>query len=212
MEVTSVPIPADGKILALGAPRHFARGAVLFSEGDKAAGFYRIRKGEVRITKLDELGRELEVTRVGPGDFLGEAVAFAGGRFPFFAQAIGPTDAAYFEIEAVFRRVDRDPRTARFFIDLLARKCVVLSARIESLGLRTVRQRLVRFLLEDGSGAANRVVTLKIRKGELARQLGTVGETLSRTLRQMRDEGLIEVKGGDIRIVDPARLREELVP
>jgi CRP/FNR family transcriptional regulator len=202
--------PTDAKILALGTPRHFARGSVLFSERDKAAGFFFIRRGEVRITKLDEHGRELEVTRLGPGDFLGEAVAFVGGRFPFFAQAIGETDIAYFEIEAVLRAVDRDPGTARFFLDLLARKCVVLSARIESLGLRTVRQRLVRYLLENCAGSAPCIVSLKIRKGELARQLGTVGETLSRNLRQIQDEGLIEVRGGDIHLKDPARLRGEL--
>ena len=202
----------DAKILALGTPRHFTRSSVLFSEGDQAAGFFFIRKGQVRITKLDEHGRELEVTRVGPGDFLGEAVAFVGGRYPFIAQAIGETDVAYFDIEAVLRRVDRDPKTARFFLDLLARKCVVLSARIESLGLRTVRQRIVRYLLENGSEVAPCVITLKIRKGELARQLGTVGETLSRNLRQMQAEGLIEVKGRDIHIKDPARLRGELAP
>ena len=202
----------DAKILALGTPRHFTHGSFLFSEGDKAAGFFFILKGQVRISKLDEHGRELEVTRVGPGDFLGEAVAFVGGRYPFFAQAIGETDVAYFDIEAVLRRVDRDPKTARFFLDLLARKCVLLSARIESLSLRTVRQRIVRYLLENGAEAAPCIITLKIRKGELARQLGTVGETLSRNLRQMQAEDLIEVRGGDIHLKDPARLRGELAP
>ena len=200
------------KILDLGMLRNFARDSVLFSEGDKAAGFFFIQKGEVRITKLDEQGRELEVTRLGPGDFLGEAVAFVGGRFPFFAQTIKETEIAYFEIKAVLRAVDRDPRTARFFLDLLARKCVVLSERVESLGLRTVRQRLVRYLLENCAEPSPCVVSLKIRKGELAHRLGTVSETLSRNLRQIQEEGLIEVRGRDIHIKDQARLRGELAP
>jgi len=199
-------------IASLGKARTFPRQTVLFQEGEKAAAFYLVRKGTVRVYKMDPQGRELEVARLGPGEFLGEAVAFIGGAYPFFAQSVGEVDALRFEASAVLREVDRNPQAARSFLDLLARKCVLLSARVESLGLQTVRQRLARHLLAGCSGAGRCVVSLKVKKGDLARQLGTVSETLSRTLRQFRDEGLIEVRGPDILIKDCPRLRRETEP
>ena len=200
----------DAAILALGRARAFPRQTVVFQDGDPAASFYYVRKGSVRITTMDGQGRELEVARLGPGDFLGEAVSFVGGTYPFYAQSVTEVEAVQFEADAVLRAVDRDPRAARFFIDLLARKCVLLSARVESLGLQSVRQRLIRYLLANCSGTARCVVRLRVKKGDLARQIGTVSETLSRTFRQVQDEGLIEVRGADIVIKDCPGLRREL--
>lgn len=131
----------------LGKRKRYARGSSLFQAEEKAAGFYYIETGEIRVFKMDEQGRELEVARLGPGDFLGEAIAFVSGRFPFYAQASKDSSVYYFEARAVFRRIDSDPAIAGFFIGLLAQKCVVLSSRVESHGLRTVRQRLIQYLV-----------------------------------------------------------------
>jgi CRP/FNR family transcriptional regulator len=85
-----------------------------------------------------------------------------------------------------------------------------LSDKIESLGLRTVRQRLIRYLLSRCSGDRECLVDLEVKKGELAKILGTISETLSRNLRHMHEKGLIEVEGNRVRIKDCPALREEL--
>jgi len=103
--------------------------------------------------------------------------------------------------------MSRDPAAARFFVELLARKCLVLNERIEALGLRTVRQRIVQYLLSRCSGRGACVVELAVKNTDLARLLGTVPETLSRNLRRMQEEGLIEVKGRKIRVLDCSKLR-----
>ena len=197
-------------INGLGRLKRYARDSFLFQAEEKAAGFYYIETGEIRVFKMDEQGRELEVARLGPGEFLGEAIAFVSGRFPFYAQAVKDSDVRYFEIQEVFRRIESDASMARFFIDLLARKCVVLSSRVESLGLRTIRQRLIQYLLAHCYGSGHCLVELKIKKGDLAKLLGTISETLSRSLKQMQEEGLIEVDGRKIHIRDCQKLREEL--
>ena len=194
----------------LGKPKRYTQGSFLFQAEENAAGFYYVETGEIRVFKMDEQGRELEVARLGPGDFLGEAIAFVSGRFPFYAQAAQDSSVYYFEAQALFRRIESDPAIARFFIGLLAQKCVVLSSRVESLGLRTVRQRLIQYLLANCYGPGPCLVELKIRKGELAKRLGTISETLSRVLKQMQKEGLIEVDGRKIHIRDCQKIREEL--
>jgi CRP-like cAMP-binding protein len=192
---------------SLGASKKYAKGAFLFGAGKKAEGFYFVVTGEVRAFTMDEQGREVEVVRLGPGDFLGEAVALAGESFPLYAQAVRDSRVLYFDRRRVLAGLAADPAAARYFIELLARKCIVLNERIEALGLRTVRQRLAQYLLARGAGGPDGWIELPVAKTELARLLGTVPETLSRNLKQMQEEGLIEVRGLRIRIKNGARLR-----
>jgi CRP/FNR family transcriptional regulator len=198
------------EILSLGAIKRYPARAVLFHAGDVAKGFFYIESGAVRVYKADEQGRELDVARIEPGDFLGEAVAFAGGRYPFFAEAVRDSEARFFDRAEVWRGIERSPATARFFVGLLADKCLLLSGRVESLAMMTVRQRLAQYLVQNCSGGCAGVVELSVTKGELARLLGTVGETLSRALKQMQEDGLIAVRGRSIRIPDCALLRGEI--
>ena len=183
----------------------------MFSAQDEADGFYYVERGDIRVYKMDEQGREMEVVRLGPGGFLGEAIVFVSPSFPVYAQAMAHSDALFFDKKKVIRKMEADPRIAKFFVDLLARKCVVLSDRIESLGLRTVRQRLIRYLLSRCSGEKKCVVELRTKKGELAKTLGTISETLSRNLKQMQEEGLIQVEGNRISIKNCPALREEIL-
>jgi len=199
------------KLEDLGRLKQFLQGEMLFHAEDKADGFYYVRSGEIRVYKMDEQGKEVEVVRLGPGEFLGEAIVFVSSVFPAFAQAIKDASVLFFEKSAVTKEMEIDPEISRFFVDLLARKCVVLSTKIESLGLRTVRQRLIQYLLSNCSGDQRCRVDLKIKKGELAKILGTISETLSRNLKQMQEEGLIEVKRKSIFIKDCPALRSELM-
>lgn len=204
------PVIPDG-LRKLGYLEQFQKGETLFSAQDDANGFYYIERGEIRVYKMDEQGREMEVVRLGPGDFLGEAIVFVSAVFPVFAQAVADSGVLFFDKRQINRMMAKDPHIAKYFVDLLARKCVVLSNRIESLGLRTVRQRLIRYLLARCSGEQRCLVELNIKKGELAKTLGTISETLSRNLKQMQEEGLIAVEGNRISIKNCPALREELL-
>ncbi len=194
----------------LGEKKRYARGEFLFGAGDSIRGFFHVASGEVRVFRMDEQGREVEVARLGRGDFLAEAVTFAAKVYPAFAQAVRDAECLFFHKDKVMSRMAKDPRVAKAFLGLLAHKCLVLNNRIESLGLLTVRQRLARFLLSRCSGSMQCAVDLSMKKGELARALGTASETLSRTLRQMSREGLIEVRGRAVTIKDCSSLRAEL--
>lgn len=200
----------EDSIKLLGKPKRYQKGEVLFSAQEKADGFYYVESGEIRVFKMDENGREIEVVRLEPGDFLGEAMVFVSSRFPFFAQAVKDSQVLFFDKNDILRRMDRDPLVAKFFVRLLAEKCVVLSQKVESLGLQTVRQRLIHYLLSNCSGERRCVIELTVKKVELAKILGTISETLSRNLKQMQEEGLIEVSGNRIRVLDCWRMRSEV--
>ncbi len=204
----SMDIPALLK--NLGYLKKLKKGEILFTPNQAAAGFYYVLSGEIRVYKMDEQGREVEVVRVGPGGFLGEAIVFALPMFTAFAQAVKDSQGLFFDKKEIDKEIEANPGLAKFFITLMAHKCVVLSNRIESLELRTVRQRLIQYLLTRCSGDNRCLVELKIKKTELAKILGTISETLSRNLKQMQDEGLIEVRGNKILVKNCPSLRNEL--
>ena len=207
----NLAIAIPNSLKKLGQLKRFQKGEMLFSAQDEANGFYYVESGEIRVYKMDELGKEAEVVRLGPGGFLGEAIVFVSSFFPVFAQAVTNADVLFFAKKKINLEMAKDPGLAMYFVDLLARKCVVLSNRIESLGLRTVRQRLIRYLLSECSEERRCLVELKVKKGELAKILGTISETLSRNLKQMQEEGLIEVEGNKVKIKNCPALREELI-
>lgn len=194
----------------LGQEQNHAAGQYLFHAHDPALGLYYVRSGEIRVYKMDEQGKEIEIVRLGVGDFLGEAILFVSDVFPVYAQAVKESQVVFMEKTRLFSRLDRDPALARFFAELLARKCVVLNRRIEALGLQTVRQRLIQYLLARCRGQQECFVQLDIKKSELAKLLGTISETLSRNLKQLQDQSLIEVKGNTIQLKDCSRLHREL--
>ncbi|MGD2294912.1 MAG: Crp/Fnr family transcriptional regulator [Candidatus Aminicenantes bacterium] len=194
----------------LGSDQTFQKDEFLFHAEDKAQGFYYVKSGEVRVFRMDDLGKEVEVVRLGPGDFFGEAIVFASDRFPAFAQSVRDTEVLFFPKDVVLRYIDREPAVARFFISLLAKKCIVLNKRIETLELKTVRQRLAKFLLTLCQGKPSCEIDLKMKKIELARLTGTIPETLSRNLRKMQEDGIIEVRGHTVLVRDCARLKHEL--
>ena len=76
--------------------------------------------------------------------------------------------------------------------------------------MRTVRQRLIQYLISNCKGYGQCLIYLPIRKGELAKLLGTIGETLSRNLKQLQEEGLISVRGNFIQVHDCSRLKKEM--
>jgi len=204
-----VAIP-DG-LKKLGQLMRFQKGKMLFSAQEAADGFYYVKSGEIRVYKMDEQGREAEVVRLSQGGFLGEAIVFASSIYPVFAQAVMDSEVLFFAKRKIHQEMKKNPSIALYFVNLLARKCVVLSDKIESLGLRTVRQRLIQYLLSHCSGEQRCLVELKIKKGELAKMLGTISETLSRNLKQLQEEGLIEVEGNKVTIKNCPALREELL-
>jgi len=200
----------DKRIAALGTKGSYKKDAFLFLAEEDARGFYYVINGEVRIFRMDDSGREVEIVRLRPGDFFGEAIAIVSGKFPAFARAATDTEVLFFERPAVLRSIQSDPAIAEFFLVLLANKCILLNERIETLNLRTVRQRLAQYLLAHCNAERSCAIDLTIKKSELAKQLATISETLSRTFRRMERDGLIEVRGRRIRVLDCDKLRQEL--
>jgi CRP/FNR family transcriptional regulator len=95
----------------------------------------------------------------------------------------------------------------------LSRLMLHLTRQLEDLSLKEVSARLARYLLERCQERHGRIekglaFELPTTKTHLAAYLGTIGETLSRTLSRLKSQGVIEVEKGRITITDPAVLKK----
>lgn len=194
--------------------KHAERGEILFYDGDPATSFYVVGSGKVKVFKLSPDGKEQILMIAGPGDTFAEAAIFNDGRYPASAEAIEASELLVVNRERFILLLGKNPKMA---FSLIARLCQLLrklAALVEELSLTDVTTRVAHYLVtqaESATGAAEGndvTLTLPEKKTVLASQLGTIPETLSRSLSRLSKEGMIEVDGPRIHIKDVRRLRE----
>ncbi len=201
------------EVAAIAGRLTFAKGETLFGEGDPAKGFYLLAKGGMKLCKISPDGREKVLHFVHPGETFAEAAFFGDGRYPANARAIENGEAVFFPREAFMGLLERNPRFALNLIVSLSLLLRRFARQIEELSFAEVPARLAAYLCElierkSTTLQGKTYLELEMKKGELASRLGTVSETLSRSLRKLREEGTIEVEGSRVIVFDLKRLKE----
>jgi CRP/FNR family transcriptional regulator len=179
----------------------FVKGQMVFSEGDEATGFYVPVEGKIKLFKLSPEGKERILRIAHPGRTVAEAAIFDIGLFPACAQALEPSVLLFFPKQAILDLLHRNAQLAINMIGGISRILREMMDHVESLTFRDVPSRLARYLL-DLSDMQKRHVHLPVSKTQLAANLNTAGETLSRSLRKMSDDDLLRVRGRTIEIID----------
>ncbi len=187
--------------------RECPRGELLFSDGEKAEGFFVVLDGTVTVYKLSAEGKERILHIVHPGGTFAEAAIFGNGLYPAYAEPLLPSKLLYIPKEGFLQLLVTNGRIAINMIAGLSRFLRQFAQQIEELTFKDVPSRLARYLL-DLSRGRQMTVELPISKSQLASNLGTVSETFSRTLRKLSDDDLIRVDGKRVEILDVERLEE----
>jgi len=203
---------ARESIAQLAIDRKVPAGQTVIRDGEPADGFYVVLDGKVKVYKLAPDGRQQILHVFGPGQAFAEAAMFAGETFPAFAETLAESHLAFFPRDRFLKGLGENPALAFGLIAALARLCRQLTGLVEQIALTDVAGRLARYLtdlarrkgvpLEKG-----RTVRLDIPKGELARQIGTAPETLSRGLARLAAADLIAVDGKVITFRKPSKLQ-----
>ena len=199
-----------GLVAGIARSMPLKRGRVLFSEGDKAEGFYAVMSGTIKIYKLSPEGKEQILHIFGTGEPFGEVPVFAGGAYPASAEALEDSRVMFFPRAEFVSLIRREPDLALAMLAVLSMRLRQFTHLVENLSLKEVPGRLAAFLLQSDSEAGNGddAVELNIAKGQLAGLLGTIPETLSRILGRMSQQGIIDVQGRRILILDRTALEK----
>jgi len=189
--------------------KQFTAGDFLFSEGEPCAGLFIVISGSVRIFKSSTGGREHVLSIEGPGGSIAELPVFDGGRYPASAAAVQPSELLFLSRND-FRAICLEhPEVSLKVLEVVGGRLRRLVGIIEELSFTTVRDRLHTWLTRQAraDGRTNErgmVLTLNESHQELASQIGTVRELVSRNMSGLQAQGVIEVNGKEVTILRPS--------
>jgi CRP/FNR family transcriptional regulator len=200
--------PAELKLLAARTVRKtYPAGELLFIEGETCHGLQIIARGRVRIFKTSAGGREQVLAINQPGESVAELPVFDGGAYPASAVAIDEVEIAFISRRDFQAFCMEHPEVALKVLAVVGARLRRLVEIIEELSFTTIRQRLIATLLrlvESEGRQTERGIEFQLPAShqELANQLGTVRELISRNLMRLQAEGLLEVDARQIVVKD----------
>ena len=196
-------------------PRQYAPGEVVFAEGQPCAGLYVVERGHIRIFKTYPGGREQVLTIDGPGSSVAEVPVFDGGNYPASGAAVDSALLLFVSKQDFQALCLAHPQVTLKVLRIVGARLRRLVEIIEELSFTTVRHRLASFLVRLARQEGKRTpagieILLPASHQELAAQIGTVRELVSRNLSRFQAEGLLIVEGRNVIVRDLKALEAEL--
>lgn len=205
--LNNVPLFAGLDAASLQRLAQFARwqeyeaGEVVVLEGDEPTGLYYLQYGWLKAVKVSVGGREQILRFLEPGDTFNEIGVFATQPNPVTVIALEAAGIWLLPRPALLHLLQEKPEFAQQLVARMAQRVLYLVALVSDLSLRPVTGRLARLLL---AGAVDDVLERPrwYTQAELAARLGTVPDVVQRALRELENDGLIQVERQQIRILN----------
>ena len=234
---SDLPPEAQAELRRIACPFHREAGDLLFQEGLPAKGIYVIERGRVKLVQQTPDKRKKQILRIlGPGDLLGEEAFFAGGTYSAYARALEPTDCCFFPGQDFVEFLYRYPTAAFRLLERLADAVKEYQRMLVEIAYEKGEERLARLLLdlarkaapsaspptstpeaeaepESESGALRgQVIDLGLTRTELAELLGLRPETTIRILHRWQAEGILDIEGPRLILLDEEKLASYAIP
>jgi len=196
-------LPADlaARFVAEAQGMSVPAGTVVFDERQPCRGFPFVLSGGIRVVKLAANGRELPLYRVLPGESCIITSSCLLGGVDYNARGVAESETALVLLPRdLFDRLLAQPPFRAFVFSLFSERIAELMQLVEEVAFRKLDQRLAGLLLGRGR-------ELAVTHQQLADELGSVREMVSRLLKGFAAQGLVRLGRERIEILDPAGLR-----
>jgi CRP/FNR family transcriptional regulator, cyclic AMP receptor protein len=196
-----------GRVATAVRERSYPKHSIILFEDDPGDALYVVVTGQVKVVLIGEDGREVILSVLGSGDFFGEMSLIDDE--PRSAHVIAMEDARLLVLrrEDFQRALEETPRIALGLLRALSGRLRRADDKIGALVLLDVFGRVARALLELSAEADSGLISRRVTHNMIAQMIGSTRETVSRTMRELADRGLIEVTRKGIRIADRTALR-----
>ncbi len=196
-----LPAGLQHNLLDASYPVRAEAGKILFDTGETVPSFLLLTEGSIRVTRPAK-DRELILYRVRPGECCILTISHLLGYTHYQVRAQVETDVSGVVLpQALFKQlVDQSPVFSAFLFRSFADRLVELLELLEALTSLRLDQRLAGLILSKGD-------VIKTTHSQLADELGSVREVISRILKDFEEKGLIQLERGQIRILDKEALR-----
>jgi CRP/FNR family transcriptional regulator len=198
------------RVIASGSERAFARGEIIFHEGETAAALFVVLAGQIKLVRYSPKGRELLLHLANPGQTFAEAALFAGETYPATAEVVEPARVWCLPRSVLLDLLRSSPELALAMLGSVSMWTRRLASKLELLTQRRVEERLALYLIAragDGDLESGAEIPLSQPRNLIAAQCGTGPEVISRTFRRLEDDGILAAAPHHVTVLDPARLR-----
>jgi CRP-like cAMP-binding protein/CheY-like chemotaxis protein len=190
------------KFIAERKTRLFKKNQVVHYEGDNATGIYLVISGKIKTIKMAEDGREFMTGIYQAEDFLGINIILSNNPHDDTATAMEDSYLCFFPKTQFDEMLQLYPDVAGKFLEILSHEIRNKDTYLLQLAYQSVRKRIAEAILRLLKQHEDIIDTLSISRDDLAALSGTASETVSRTLTEFKNEGLIEKKGGTLKILN----------
>lgn len=194
--------------------KDYAKGDIVFHEGEVPHCIYILLAGEVHILKDTFSGRQIFLSEIAEaGDMFGEVYEVLEQPYDMYVEAVKPTRV----IEIASRLLSFDAGgeltqsallVQRNLMRIFARKAYFMADKLKVLASGSLREKIVRFLFQHLGGDG--CIELAVSREFLAAYLAVTRPSLSRELSAMQREGILAVDGKAIKVVDMERFEAYL--
>jgi CRP/FNR family transcriptional regulator, cyclic AMP receptor protein len=205
-----LPVSLQDSLLAAARVRRLSPGQRLFKRGDPPCGLYAVLEGSVRIGAVSEQGKEALLSLVESPHWFGEICLFDGQPRTHDAVGLGHCVLLHIPQTALLTLLDEQPAYWRQLALLMSQKLRLTFINLEQLSLMPTAARLAHRLLmiAEGYGEIDpprRV--LQLPQEQLASMLSLSRQTTNQILNDLQGQGIVNLKYGEIEILDAQRLR-----
>lgn len=191
--------------------RPLQKGAYLFRAGDRGNCVYALRTGAIKSYRVTSDGEEQVTGFFLPGEVVG-LESLAGGEHMQNAIALDTSLVCRIPLEQYDRLAERVPSMRRQLVKVISRELFDLQERLVDARHTGAPATMAGFLVNLSDrfvrrGLVGDRIVLPMSRGDIASYLGLTLETVSRLLSRFQSEGLIEVHGRDLRLINADELR-----
>lgn len=180
----------------LAIEQHFNKGEYVFMEGQEREAVYFIRRGLIKVLKVDEEGREHIVNVLGKGKMFPHVGFFQDGPYPGTAQVIEPSVLLTVQCHQFDALLMKYPDMSRKVMRVMGGRILMLQSKLKELALFDSHERVIallrHFAEEHGRAESDGIrVKLPITHGEMAHMIGMTRESVNRVWNQLRRDGVL---------------------
>ncbi len=181
----------------------FKKGEVIYEEGEHSNNIYLILKGVVKSHKMDENGKELITNLYKTDDFLGFTSFIDNTPYLESATAVEDLELAGISKNNLKEILEKSKNISLELMELLAGNLSEIKEQLLQMAYSSVRKKTAQTILQFANILDKKPMdSIKISRNDLASVAGIATESLIRTLSSFKKDGLIEIEGRNIKILD----------
>lgn len=181
------------------------RGSIIYFQNERCSTLDIILKGNIIVQKIDSNGNILTISSFGPGDVIGGNLIFAhNNTYPMTIAAKSSSTILHIRKDLILELCQMNKDFLVMFLQSISDKTLILTDKIKSITMKTIRQCIIDFLTYEYYIQKNLRIVLNISKKELSERIGVQRPSLLRELKKMKADGLIEYDAHSITIKNDA--------